>query len=277
MTFWRYPVSWSKLQMAFPEACQLRLKYTIEKKPIAYSTPNMYARLGNIVQFVFEQYYNQGINRKRKGRTEAVIMKVAERIWNSKWRTEMEITYPPTKTENDLYLMVMNDVIGGFREMVRMNMLTKPVESERKWGATFRGFRTYAQMDFCWEGESGWWILDGKGHKNTNADPRQIQYYALTLVASSKKIAGGGLLYWKHGIKPVKVDPTALKKFVDEDFTPAAEVFARLKMGTDDLPANPSPKNCGYCGWRTVCDQSYYKKDRQDVREPGLVTFGAAN
>jgi len=261
--------------MAFPESCQLQLKYTIEKKPIAYSTPNFYAKLGNIVQFVFEQYFNQRVNKTAKGRSEAVILRVMDKIWDSKWRKDLTITYPATKTEQDLYLQVKDDVIGGFREMDRLNMLNKPVMSEKKWNATFRGFRTYAQMDFCWEGRGGrWWILDGKGHKKTNADPRQIQYYALTLMASDRKVAGGGLLYWKHGIKKVPVDPASIKEFVDRDIIPAAAVFAKLKVGTEDLPANPSPDNCRYCGWRTVCDSSHYKKDRQDVREPGMVSFG---
>jgi len=274
MTVWRYPVSWSKLKMAFPNGCQLQLKYTIEKKPIAYSTPNYYAQLGNIVQFVFEQYFNQKVNRRPGGRTIAVIDRVFEKIWASEWLEKRTITYPQGKTKKDLWLAARNDVMAGFHEMERMGMLDKPVMSEKKWNATFRGFRTFAMMDFCWEGASGWWILDGKGHKKPNADPRQVQYYGLTMIASGRKVAGGGLLYWKHGIKPVPMDLKSIKAFVDEDLTPAAEVFARLKTGTDDLPPNPSPDNCRYCGWRTVCKSSYWKKDEQDVREPGEVGFG---
>ena len=139
-----------------------------------------------------------------------------------------------------------------------MGILKRKVYSERKWNATFRGLRTFAQIDFQYFENGRIHIFDGKGHKVMNADPRQVQWYALTVAASGKDLGGGGFIYWKHGFDPIKLDPTSIQEFIKRDVDKAFPVLQRLKKGTDDLPPNPSPSVCNLCKWKKSCNASPY-------------------
>lgn len=277
MTVWRYPISWSKLKMAFPDGCQLQLRNIIDKRRPSDVSPNYYMELGSISQYVFELYFNQKINQTPQGRTIEVMEKVVDKVLASAWfkKTEANVTYPPTKNDKLLKITVKEDVLAGFKEMERIKMLDKPVLSEKVWNGTFRNVRTFAKIDFMWESASGkgWWVWDGKGHAKPNADPRQLLYYALTLMVSGQKVAGGGLIYWRHGVSPVPMTPKDVKDFVDKDLTPAVTLFNKLHRGTEEFTANPSADNCKYCSWKSSCKVSHFKKEPQEVKEADYVGF----
>lgn len=265
MTIWRYPVSWSKFKLALE--CELNLKWTIEKKRKTEIRINYYAERGKLVQFIFEQYFNQGVNLKPGGTTWETMEKVTKRILKSYHYRSLEIIYPNDFSEEDFIRETWDHVKGGHEEMGRIGLLERKVASEKKWNSVFRNHRLFSLMDFDYEGNSGHYIFDGKGNKETNADPNQLLYYALCVTASGVKVAGGGFLYWGHGFRGVDMSPEALKRFVDNDFSRGKPVFDKLKKGTEDLPANPSEDNCKWCSWKNTCPFSFFKKDRVEVTE----------
>lgn len=270
MTVWRHSISWSKFQMA--TKCQLQLKNTIEKVPVSVFSASYYRHLGIIVQFIFEQYFNQKINRDPRGREWSGMEKVMNRILNAKYIESLQVSYYPGQTEEHLRRHIKEQVQSGFKLMKSKGLLEKQITSEKKWNSVFRGLRIFCLIDFLFESRKGFYLFDGKGSKEEDANPDQLKYYAVGLGASGKQIAGGGFLYWQHGtFRSVDLSPAGLKSFIDEKITVAKPVFDKLRSGTEDLPPNPSSENCKWCNWRNNCPYSHFKVERVDTRGPEEV------
>lgn len=273
MTVWRHSISWSKFKLALD--CPLQLQFTIDKKPHGRPENTLPQALGTIVQFCFEQYFNQGINLKKGGQDDETMAKIVDRILNSKYVQSINVTYPHNKTEEDLKTRAREQIMKGFGYMKGMGLTKLPVRSEVKLNGVFRGFRMFALVDFLREGKSGDYLFDGKGHANEDADPRQVVYYALNRAASGKKIAGGGLIYWNHGYRPVDLSPKALRDFIDNELATARPIFEKLKAGTnEELEAKPDEQKCRKCNWRNTCPFSLSRLPPMQEGLPDEVGFG---
>jgi CRISPR/Cas system-associated exonuclease Cas4 (RecB family) len=276
LTSWRHSVSWSKFKLGLPGACQLQLRNTIEKRPPSDPGTTYYQDLGKLVQYAFELYFNQGINKTAKGRSPEVMERVIDKIWASDHIPKMGTTYPMGKSETDLRREARIQVLNGHDIMRTMGILDRPLKSEVKWNSIFRGFRLFGMVDFIDDHKEGVGVYDGKGHVQKNADPKQVLYYALAIAASGKKILKGGLIYWRHGYEPLDLSPRALRDFIDGEFQAGREVFDRLATGTDDLPPNPTSQNCNFCSWKTACPASVYRRREADTTRAEELTFGEA-
>ena len=269
MTVWRYSISWSKFKLALD--CPLALQKTIDKMAPDHEKPNYYMVKGNLVQKVFEEYFNQGINLSAKGREPRIIEKVTDRVLESRFFVSEDVTYPAEINEDDLIASVQHEVKNGLEIFRSRRLLDKRIKSEVKWNAVFRGFRMFAMMDFL-HSSNGYAVYDGKGHKEMNADPDQLRYYALALIASGRKVREAGLIYWNHGYDPVDVSPAALRTFIDEKVNKAKPIFDQLKAGVETLPATPSDKACNWCSWKYSCEFS--AKRRPEVPNPTTEEVG---
>lgn len=270
MTVWRYSISWSKFKLALE--CPLALQNTIDKKPPDHEWPNYYMVKGNVVQKVFEEYFNQRVNLHPGGDTQEVLQKVVDRILMSTYYKGLTITYPDDIVEEDLHANVRHEVANGLEIFRSHKILHKRIRSEVKWNAVFRGFRMFAMMDFKLSLPGGIGVYDGKGHKKKNADPNQLLYYALALIAGGKKVKEAGLIYWNHGYDPVNVSPKAIRVFIDEKLDKVRPIFEQLKAGVDVLSATPSDDACGYCPWKFSCEFS--TKRRPEVPSPTTEYVG---
>jgi len=275
MTTWNYSIAWGKFQMALN--CPQQLIYTIDKTPPSNIGPNYYRELGIMVQFIFEQYFNQMINLRKGGTDPDVFDRVIDKILSSQRYKDINLTFPYGKGETDFLNDVREQARIGFKTFSKMGLLERKLESEKKWNSQFRGFRIYLQMDFLdRHGNDYVSVYDGKGNQKMNADPRQLTYCALGLHASGMKIKNAGLIYWRHGeFVPVDCSPKALRRFIDNEFMEARGVLDQLKTGTDKLPTNPSATQCKYCNWRNICEDSYYKSTPVGDTSSGEVDFDA--
>jgi CRISPR/Cas system-associated exonuclease Cas4 (RecB family) len=259
MTVWTKSVSWSKFKLAL--TCPRQLQYVIDKTPISVTGSDYYAWLGKVVQFVFEQYFNQQVNIKSNGSRE-VFDKVVAKLLDGPWFDKLKINYGFTQKEDDLKKAVRAHCEKGYDIFKRMKVLTRKVDCETDWNATFRNFRMFGKMDFVVPmGGSQVILLDGKGNSKEDADPRQLLYYALILMASGRDVVGGGFVYWQHEFRKVDLSPSAIKHFVDTDFQRGVAVFRKLREGVDLLPAVPSAENCYYCDWKGSCISSHFRKE----------------
>jgi len=270
VTVWRHSISWSKFKLALN--CPLELQKTIDGIPPDHEKPNYYMKLGILVQKVFEEYFNQGVNLMSGGRDPKVLQRVVDRTLESSFYTDMEVTYPNDLNEEDLIEDMRYQVRNGLEIFGTMKLATKVIKSEVKWNAVFRGFRMFAMMDFYLAVPGGVAVYDGKGHKEKNADPGQILYYALALTASDRKVVDAGLIYWRHGFEPVDVSPAALRVFIDEKVEKVKPIFDQLKGGVESLPATPSKDACKWCAWRYSCLESAYR--RPEVADTSLSNVG---
>jgi len=274
MTVWTYPVSWSKIKMAW--TCLRQLQYSIDKKPPTDIGPNYWMQKGWWVQYIFEMYFNQGINKTAKGRTLPVMERVIKRVLVSSKFQKSTVTYPQGKTLKDLTAEIREQAIKGYNLLRTTGILARDVRSEVTYRSVFSGMRLFAKVDFEFEERNFTSIYDGKGNVKENADPRQLLMYALAIAATGRKIGEAALLYWNHGKRTVDVSPRAIREFAEGDYAKARTVFAKLREGTSEtLPTNPSPSACGYCMWKSVCPDSVYKrKVREGMSElPDEVNF----
>lgn len=272
MTVWNRPVSWSKFKLALD--CPRSLQYAVDKKPHGFADNTYYSALGTIVQFIFEQYFNQRVNLRQGGRNPKVIERVTDKILASNYIESLKVVYPYGKDRADLCAAVREQVTKGFLFMDKMGLTKYSVKSEVNWSSVFRGFRMFAKIDFLRHGSSGSYVFDGKGHKEMNADPRQVLYYCLSVAASGHKIAGGGIIYWRHGYKNLDVTPAALKRFIDGEFAEVRPLFEELKTGIQGpMEARPSKENCKFCKWRQVCPDSAVRRPPMKEDAPENVGF----
>lgn len=270
MTVWQYGVSWSKLKLALE--CPQQLIYTIDKVPYGEAKPNYYMSLGIVVQKVFELYFNQGINLKVGGISQEVIFKCAMRVLDSKWMKDLGVTYVPGKDEEALRAEVVAHVMGGYLQFEKIKLLNKKVRSEVDWGATFRNLRLFGKMDFVYDSNpTSVYIFDGKGHKEKNADPRQLLFYALVAHASGKEVRGGGFLYWQHDFEKVDLSFPRIQEFIEGDFSKGSQYFHLLKTGVEVLPAQPESSKCWMCNWNRVCKSSAKLAKEVVVGAPELL------
>jgi len=270
VTVWRYSISWSKFNLA--DICPLALQNTIDKKPPDHVKPNYYMMKGNLVQKVFEEWFNQGVNRVPGGDDPRVLQRVVDRVLASPYYKQMTITYPEDISEADLIANVRHEVANGLEIFRTRKLINTRMRSEVKWNSVFRGFRMFGMFDFYTHVTGGVAVYDGKGHKKKNANPDQVRYYALQLISSGKKVKDAGLMYWNHGYEPVNVSPAAIRAFVDAKVDKVRPIFEKLKAGVEELPATPSDDACNFCSWKYSCVHS--AKRRPEVPNPTTEHVG---
>lgn len=269
---WRKPVSWSKFKTGLD--CPMKLGFELSKTPSSVSRPTFYADLGTIVQKVFEEYFNQGVNLKNGGDQVRVVEAVTNKVFNSVWYNQIKTSFPYGKSEDDLKSEVLRLVQNGFEQFKSLGLIKRVIRSEVKWSSVFRNMRMFGMIDFVIEDGNAVKIYDGKGHAQKNADPNQLLYYGLMVVASGRKLKHTGFFYWKHDFEEVDASPEALKVFVDGEFERGRELFYKLQQGTEDLPATPSEKVCNYCQWNRTCKYSAVKPKEVEIKDSTTVLFG---
>jgi len=269
MTVWTYPISWTKMKMAW--TCLLQLQFAIDKKPPSDVGPNYWMQKGWWVQYIFELYFNQKLNRSKKGRRSDVMERVAQKVLDSGKFRKAQVTYPPGKTEKGLVEDIKAQVAKGHQLFYKTGLLSRDIRSEVTYRSVFHGMRLYAKFDFEYEEGRFTNIYDGKGNLKEDADERQLLMYALAIAAAGRKIGEAALLYWNHGKRPVNVSPRAIRQFAEGDFAKARTVFEKLRRGTGEtLPASPSKSACYRCAWKSSCPFSVYKREQV----PDLLVLG---
>lgn len=274
MTIWDKPVSWSKLKLALE--CPRSLQFAVDKVPATDAGPNYYQQLGTWVQYCFEQYFNQDINLNPKGRSLDVMERVVSRVlMSSRWkRAQDETTYPYEKTQTMLEAEILRQAKQGFLLFKTTGLLERKIRSEVKYAAVFRGMRMFCMIDFLIGEGQEFEVYDGKGHAKEDADPRQILYYALALIASGRHVRRAGLIYWNFGLTEVNVSPEAMRQFIDGDLVRGRAVMDSIKHGTaEELEAKPEPAKCGKCGWKSRCPASPYRRKEVLNTAGGEVDF----
>jgi len=269
VTVWNHSISWSKAELALK--CQKALQYACEKTKTPGQPVTYWADLGKLVQKTYEMYFNQQLNLNPAARNVDVLERAARKVLASPFRASLETVYAFGKTPETLEAETIEQVRNGYPMLEELGILTKPVRSEVMVNSVFQGFRMFGALDFLYVEKGFSHVIDGKGHQKENADPNQVRYYALSLMASGRKVGRSGLLYWRHGFREVDVSPAAMRVFIDEVINPIRPIFIKLKQGTEHFPANPSEANCKFCNWRTMCPDSVaYRTPVTDVT-PGNV------
>jgi len=272
MVTWSRVWSWSKVLAA--HECPLRMQFAIQKIP-RVDLHNYWAELGLATQKIFELYFNQGLNMNPKLRNGKTLRIITERVLGSeRWR-ELEISHPGEKDKDDLKKEIRADVQSGLKHLEEADLLRYSTESEFWANGTFRrSLRIGGMIDFVVKKPNQLVLLDGKGSVEENADERQVQFYALVLMGQGRRPDSAGLLYWKHGYRPVDVSNKGLRDYIDEHLNEVMPLLKQVEKGAPEpLEARPSKKTCRYCSYRFTCPESMYRDDGVYV-ETGEINFG---
>lgn len=259
MTTWSKSVSWSKFKMALD--CPLQVQYLIEKKRGAPRVSSYHQMLGKLVQKAYELYFEHRMNLMPKGQDPEIPVRLVERVVQSGWmeKEREPLVLPDGVTKAQLVDEAKVLARSGFVGVKQSGMLDHRVRSELQVATTWQGFRMFGMHDFVVE-KDGYFLFDGKGNRETDAEPMQLLYYGLQLHSTGKPVRGGGFIYWRHGYQPVDLSPAKLKEFVEGPFQKGRKVFDLLRVGVEKLEATPSAKACFRCSYRNTCDESVYRR-----------------
>lgn len=271
MVIWSRVWSWSKVLAA--GECPLRMQFAIQKVS-RVDLHNYWSELGLATQKIFELFFNQGLNMNPKLRTPKTLRIITERVLGSeRWR-KLDISHPGELDKDDLKKEIREDVQSGLKHLEKADLLRYPTEAEFWANGTLRGLRIGGMLDFIVKKPNELVLLDGKGSKEENADERQVQFYALVLMGQGRRPKSAGLMYWKHGYRPVDVTNRGLRTYIDEHLSIVMPLLKQVEKGASEpLEARPSKKTCRYCPYRFSCPESMYQDDGVYV-ETGEVNFG---
>jgi len=191
-----------------------------------------------------------------------------------KWMEAEGLTLPEGKTKEDLIKEAGDLVDTGYQFAVEAGLVAHLVKSEVDLKTSFNGFRMFGKLDFLVDLDQGYFLFDGKGHQEKNADVNQLLYYGLQLHSTGKPLRGGGFIYWRYGYEPVDLSPKALKAFVEGPFQKGKAIFLKLAEGVEKLEATPSQKACFLCQYKSDCEMSVYRKGPITDFERGEVGLG---
>jgi len=271
MVTWSRVWSWSKVKAA--GECPLQMQFAIQKVP-RVDLHNYWAELGLATQKIFELYFNQGLNMNPKLRNAKTLRVITERVLGTSKFRDLSISHPGEKDKEDLKKEIREDVQSGLKHLEEADLLRYPTEAEFWANGSLRGLRIGGMLDFIVKKPNELVLLDGKGSIEENADPRQVQYYALVLMGQGRRPKSAGLLYWKHGYRPVDVTNKGLRDYIDEHLSIVMPLLKQVEKGAPEpLEAKPSKKTCRYCSYRFSCPESMYRDEGVYV-ETGEINFG---
>ena len=117
--------------------CPYKLQMGIDKRPVSDPGTNYHLELGKLVQKVWELYFNQGLNKIPKMRSEKAIEAVIRRIKGSKMYRDIEVTQP-FGVDRDFEKEFEEVTLQSLLSLNEAGLMDKKVLSEQKWISRFR-------------------------------------------------------------------------------------------------------------------------------------------
>ena len=134
MTVFRKSVSWSKFLHALE--CPRRLQNILDKVYTHRTGGSRAGALGKLVQKVFELYFNNDFNLQDKGRRPEVLLKMLDKVLQSKWALDEEID---ASFKED----AVPQILQGYETFAAQKLLGFRIRSEVKTMAVYDGFRMF--------------------------------------------------------------------------------------------------------------------------------------
>ncbi len=276
-----------------------------KKKPKPYERDRSAALMGIAIQFAIERMYKDHLWR-HPGLLERLQELAADEL---KRLCHKEYVDFRKIARSEMESVVAAGVEGWLRTFKEYKLIGPYAEPEidlvgfvNKW--TPIGGR--ADLIFKRE-DTGVTIIDGKNSRRykdtkdktgkgwiTYTDPDQLRWYALCFYVAYHKLPDRlGFVYYRYpyGDPMFHQDGTP---FLDEEgnqqFEPGVHwvdfskedikglahraVEARKGMDREKFPAKPSPDQCRYCDWESVCPQRQAQKEaNRRTRKPGAATL----
>lgn len=246
------------------------------RKPKPQKSSEHAALLGTVIQAVLERFYNDELWRTPEGLGKRLEEMVETHFRQELLRRYIDWRMAPSQEE---MLRQIRDGVLNFLKTWKHNKLVGPyAQSEVEYLAYIDKYTPIGgRLDFLIRREdTGITILDGKNSKTKGkyTDPDQLRWYALCFWLKTKTMPDRlGFVYfrypwgyippeeeWETGPDGQKVAPPPSEgvdwvPFTKDDLKGLAHraLEARKKMEKELFEANPSPSQCRFCDYESVC------------------------
>jgi hypothetical protein len=270
------------------------------KKPKPLKKSRHHAVMGIVIAEVLEDLYNHELWKSPEGLSQRLTELTDEKFKLECARNYIDWRIAPSKTE---MLTVCTDGVLGFLKTLKQNRLLGPyAKAEVDLVAYVNKYTPIGgRADLIIRrDDTGISILDGKNSKAKGkyTDPDQLRWYALCFYLAYRVMPDRlGFTYFRYPAGMPVLDDDGNEtgetetgvdwvEFSRDDLKGLAQraVDARKGMDKERFPATPTPSNCRFCDYETVCEQRQEQKAKNRRRKKskdsvldqasGFVTFG---
>lgn len=246
------------------------------KKPKPVQDSKHHPVMGNTIQKVIEDLYNQSLWKDKVGLRERLLQRTERELEREIQSSYIDWTKAPSKFE---MLRICQDGVSGYLGTMVANKLLGPyakAEAEL-FGFIDKETSIGGRADVIFRREdTGTTILDGKNsqEKGKYTSPDQLRWYALCHFLMYKKLPDRlGFVYYRYPYGTVNPDGTIESgvdwvSFSRQDVEALAEraVHARANIMKERFDPTPTPSYCKLCEYETVCDA---RKKQKEVNARG--------
>ena len=244
--------------------------------PVPEKRSEHHAMMGTVIQAVIEKMYNDELYRD-PARLSIVMQDLVDVYWAKECARRYLNVREAGMSEEEMIQTCKDGVAGFLRTMKQHRLLGNYAKAEVDLiGWVDKYLKVGGRADtIIRRDDTGITILDGKNTKRKASDPDQLRWYALVFKLSFKQLPDRlGFVYYRHPYGEEYVDPKTWEKaieqgvewvdFTEEDLKGLAlrAQQARNGMRKEKFHPNPSPKNCQWCEYVSIC-----KERQEQIRE----------
>lgn len=295
----KFTLYWSSLDMY--EKCPQKFLWTkgwgtIELgrgpgkgKELPFKSSRHHAIMGIVIQAVIEKMYNDELWREPRGLADRLLAMV-----DKEWAYQVSqprnwIDYRVAGKKEELLQVCRDGVLGYLKTMKEHRFAGEWTKAELDligWIDKYNPVGGRPDVTFRRK-DTGITILDGKNaqSKGKYTDPDQLRWYAMMFYLAYRQMPDRlGFVYYRYPygtpILDDKGTPTGEVEsgvdwvgFTKDDIRGLAHraVTARKGMDREKFAPTPTPPNCKWCDFETVCPARQEQKAKNRRRNPKSI------
>lgn len=237
-----------------------------KRKPLPVKSSRHHAVMGQVIQKVIENMYNNEMWREPKILPQRMLEMVEKEFEIEVKRNFIEWRVAPSKSE---MIEVCRSGVLGYLRTLKVNRLLGPYARAEVdlLGRIDPGNPVGGRADVMVKrDDTGVTILDGKNsqEKGKYTTPDQLRWYALCFYLVYGTLPDRlGFVYYRYPADDKGESGVDWVPVTRPDVEGLAQraVTARSAMNAERFEATPSPSTCKFCDYETVCDARRLQKE----------------
>lgn len=257
-------------------------------KPKPLKDSKHHAIMGIVIQKLVERVYESELWKHPQGLAQSLVDMVEKEFQYEVSRSYVDWRVAPPKAE---MIQVCKDGVLGYLRTMKHHRLAGPYAKAEVdllgWINKYNPVGGRADV-IIRRDDTGVTILDGKNSlsKGKYTSPDQLRWYALCYYLAYGQLPDRlGFVYYRYPYGMAKEDGTVEDGVdwvpvtrLDIEGLAQRAVDVRKDMDKEKFGANPSPQNCKFCDFETVCPERKAQKDsnskNRKPKDAGSDGFG---